>query len=426
MITVLKKALLVGPYSGTSQKHACLESLEELKALAETYGIDNCGFEACPIKKVEAATYIGEGKVEEIHQRMDAEGYDCMIFDEEISPNQQRNIEAILKKPVIDRTGLIIEVFAQRAHTKEARLQVESAKIRYELPRLKRLWTHLSRQRTGGGGGSGGGGYLKGEGEKQIEIDRRILDRRLVMVEHEIKEVRAHRALQRQQRLRTHVPAFAIVGYTNAGKSSLLNSLTDAGVLSEDKLFATLDTTTRRFQLPNHQNVLLIDTVGFIRKLPHKLVDAFRSTLEESVYTDILLHVVDASHPEALEHAAESIRVLEEIGAKDKPIITVINKADKIEDKKNLEELRYRYPDTVVISTVTRQGYDELFRLMIEKIQSLRKVMELRIPQSHYHVASELMQEGRVLETEYEGNDILLTIEIPQSLEYKALPYRKG
>ncbi|MFZ4672742.1 GTPase HflX [bacterium] len=426
MTASLKKALLVGPFSGASAKQACLDSLEELKALGETYGFTEFGFEPCPIKKVEAATYIGEGKVEEIHERMVAEGYDCMIFDEEISPNQQRNIEAILKKPVIDRTGLIIEVFAQRAHSKEARLQVESAKIRYELPRLKRLWTHLSRQRTGGGGGSGGGGYLKGEGEKQIEIDRRILDRRLVMVEQEIKEVRAHRALQRQQRLRTHVPAFAIVGYTNAGKSSLLNSLTDAGVLSEDKLFATLDTTTRRFQLPNHQNVLLIDTVGFIRKLPHKLVDAFRSTLEESVYTDILLHVVDASHPEALEHATESIRVLEEIGAKDKPIITVINKADKVEDKKNLEELRYRYPDTVVISTITKQGYDELFRLMIEKIQSLRKVMELRIPQSHYHVASELMQEGRVLETEYEGNDILLTIEIPQSLEYKALPYKKG
>jgi GTP-binding protein HflX len=426
MTTVLKKALLVGPYSGTSQKHACLESLEELKALGETYGIGEFGFEVCPIKKVEAATYIGEGKVEEIHHRMETEGYDCMIFDEEISPNQQRNIEEILKKPVIDRTGLIIEVFAQRAHTKEARLQVESAKIRYELPRLKRLWTHLSRQRTGGGGGSGGGGYLKGEGEKQIEIDRRILDRRLVMVEHEIKEVRAHRALQRQQRLRSHVPAFAIVGYTNAGKSSLLNSLTNAGVLSEDKLFATLDTTTRRFQLPNHQNVLLIDTVGFIRKLPHKLVDAFRSTLEESVYTDILLHVVDASHPDAIEHAAESIRVLEEIGAKNKPIITVINKVDKIEDKKNLEELRYRYPDTVVISTVTREGYEDLYRLMIEKIQSLRKVMELRIPQSHYNVASELMKEGRVLETEYEGNDILLTIEIPQSLEYKALPYKKG
>jgi GTP-binding protein HflX len=222
------------------------------------------------------------------------------------------------------------------------------------------------------------------------------------------------------------VPAFAIVGYTNAGKSSLLNSLTNAGVLSEDKLFATLDTTTRRFQLPNHQNVLLIDTVGFIRKLPHKLVDAFRSTLEESVYTDILLHVVDASHPDAIEHAAESIRVLEEIGAKNKPIITVINKVDKIEDKKNLEELRYRYPDTVVISTVTREGYEDLYRLMIEKIQSLRKVMELRIPQSHYNVASELMKEGRVLETEYEGNDILLTIEIPQSLEYKALPYKKG
>ena len=426
MTAPLKKALLVGPYSGASAKQACLDSLEELKALGETYGFTEFGFEPCPIKKVEAATFIGEGKVEEVHQRMQAEGFDCMIFDEEISPNQQRNMEEILKKPVIDRTGLIIEVFAQRAHSKEARLQVESAKIRYELPRLKRLWTHLSRQRTGGGGGSGGGGYLKGEGEKQIEIDRRILDRRLVMVEQEIKEVRAHRALQRQQRMRSYIPAFAIVGYTNAGKSSLLNSLTNAGVLSEDKLFATLDTTTRRFQLPNHQNVLLIDTVGFIRKLPHKLVDAFRSTLEESVYTDILLHVVDASHPEALEHAAESIRVLEEIGAKNKPVITVINKADKVEDTKIIDELRYIYPCTVVISTLTRQGYDELFLLMIEKIQSLRKVMELCIPQSHYHVAAELMKEGRVLDTTYEGNDILLTIEIPQSLEYKALPYKRG
>jgi GTP-binding protein HflX len=426
MTNIMKKALLVGAYSGSSGKHACLESLKELEALGETYGFTEFGHEACPIKKIDAATYIGEGKVQELHGIMAAESFDVLIFDEEISPNQQRNIEEIIKKPVIDRTGLIIEVFAQRAHTKEARLQIESAKIRYELPRLKRLWTHLSRQRTGGGGGGGGGGYLKGEGEKQIEIDRRILDRRLVGVEQEIKEVRAHRALQRQQRIRSSVPTFAIVGYTNAGKSSLLNSLTDANVLSEDKLFATLDTTTRRFQLPNHQNVLLIDTVGFIRKLPHKLIDAFRSTLEESVYTDILMHVVDASHPEALEQAMESIHVLEEIGAKNKPVITVINKIDKVEDMKIVDELCYRYPHTVVISTVTRQGYERLFELMTEMIQSLRKVMELRIPQSHYHVASELMKEGRVLETEYEGNDILLTIEIPQNLEYKALPYKKG
>ncbi len=422
----MKKALLVGAYSGSSGKHACLESLKELEALGETYGFTEFGHEACPIKKIDAATYIGEGKVQELHGIMAAASFDVLIFDEEISPNQQRNIEEIIKKPVIDRTGLIIEVFAQRAHTKEARLQIESAKIRYELPRLKRLWTHLSRQRTGSGGGGGGGGYLKGEGEKQIEIDRRILDRRLVGVEQEIKEVRAHRALQRQQRIRSSVPTFAIVGYTNAGKSSLLNSLTDANVLSENKLFATLDTTTRRFQLPNHQNVLLIDTVGFIRKLPHKLIDAFRSTLEESVYTDILLHVVDASHPEALEQAMESIHVLEEIGAKNKPVITVINKIDKVEDMKIVDELCYRYSHTVVISTVTRQGYERLFELMTEMIQSLRKVMELRIPQSHYHVASELMKEGRVLETEYEGNDILLTIEIPQNIEYKALPYKKG
>ncbi|MFZ4773122.1 MAG: GTPase HflX [Chlamydiia bacterium] len=421
----IKRALLVGAYNGSSAKQACIESLNELKALGETYGFEEFFFEPCPIKKIDAATYVGLGKVEELKERMLAENIEVLIFDEEISPNQQRNIEEIVNKPVIDRAGLIIEVFAQRAQTKEARLQIESAKIRYELPRLKRLWTHLSRQRTGGGGGSGGGGYLKGEGEKQIEIDRRILDRRLVMVEHEIQEVRAHRALQRQQRIRSHTPTFAIVGYTNAGKSSLLNSLTQADVLAEDKLFATLDTTTRRFQLPNHQNVLLIDTVGFIKKLPHKLIDAFRSTLEESAYTDILLHVVDAAHPDAVEHAAESIQVLEEIGAKNKPIITVINKIDLPHDPKVVEELRYRYANTVLISTATQEGYGELFRLMIEAIQRLRIVIELRIPQSHYHVATELMKEGRVIETEYEGNDILLKIEIPQALEYKALPYKR-
>jgi GTP-binding protein HflX len=420
----IKKALLVGAYDRSDAKNGCIDSLKELQALAETYGFLEFGFESCPIKKIDAATYIGLGKVEQIKERMASENFDVMIFDEEISPNQQRNLEQIVAKPVIDRTGLIIEVFAQRAHTNEARLQIESAKIRYELPRLKRLWTHLSRQRTGGGGGSGGGGYLKGEGEKQIEIDRRILDRRLVMVEKQIEDVKLHRALQRQQRLRANVPTFAIVGYTNAGKSSLLNSLTDAQVLAEDKLFATLDTTTRRYQLPNHQNVLLIDTVGFIQKLPHKLVDAFRSTLEESIYTDILIHVVDGSHPKALEHAAESLKVLDEIGAKNKPIITVINKIDKEHDPKIVDELRYRYPHTVLISTLTKQGYDILFHLMIEMIQSLRKVVELRIPQSHYHIASELMKEGRVIETDYEGNDILLKIEIPKSLEYKAAPYQ--
>ncbi len=425
MTTKLKKALLVGAYNGSQAKQGCQDSLDELQALGETFGFEEFSIEACPIKKVDAATYIGSGKLEELRGRMDAEGVDVMVFDEEISPNQQRNIEEILKKPVIDRAGLIIEVFAQRAQTKEAKLQIESAKIRYELPRLKRLWTHLSRQRTGGGGGGGGGGYLKGEGEKQIEIDRRILDKRLVLVDQEIQEVRAHRAIQRQQRIRSNVPTFAIVGYTNAGKSSLLNSLTEANVLSEDKLFATLDTTTRRFDLPNNQSVLLIDTVGFIKKLPHKLIEAFRSTLEESIYTDILLHVVDGSHPDALEHAAESIRVLEEIGAKKKPIITIINKIDLPHNTEIVEELRYRYPHTVLVSTVTKQGYDEMFRLMIEMIRSLRTVVDVRIPQSQYHVASELMKEGRVLQTDYDENDILMTIEIPRSLEYKALPYKK-
>ena len=223
-------------------------------------------------------------------------------------PYQQRNLEQAFKKPVMDRTELIIEVFAQRAQTIEARLQIELAKIRYQLPRLKRLWTHLSRQVAGGGG------FTKGAGEKQIELDRRMLRQRVTRLQKEIEEVRAVRATQRASRIRTGIPTFAIVGYTNAGKSTLLKSLTQAEVLVEDKLFATLDTTTRKFKLPSNQEILLIDTVGFIQKIPHTLIAAFKSTLEEAIHTDVLLHLIDASSPQALEQAKATNEVLKELG----------------------------------------------------------------------------------------------------------------
>ena len=350
---------------------------------------------------------------------MEEQQLDLAIFDEEISPQQQRNLEKALKKPVIDRTELIVGVFAQRAQSREARIQVELAASRYQLPRLTRLWTHLSRQRTGGGGGKGGGGFLKGEGEKQIEIDRRILRKRIDQLQAELKEVKKHRETQRRARIRTGIPTFAIIGYTNVGKSTLLKALTDADVLIEDKLFATLDTTTRRYTLPNRQEVLLIDTVGFIRKLPHPLVAAFKSTLEEAVQADILLHLIDVSSPQAVNQAATTLDVLKELKADKRPLITVLNKADQCTQRLMIEKMRVTYPKTVEISALKSQGLDQLLDLMIREISLLRKTVTLRIPQSHYALVSELMREGKVNSVEYEENDVLLEVEIPQHLEKK-------
>jgi GTP-binding protein HflX len=420
----LHLAMLVGAYDHQEDKDKCQEYLQELASLAETYGFKVVQKVACPVRKIDAGTYLGSGKIQELVELMHVNQCDVIIFDEDISPNQQRNLEKIFAKPVIDRTELILEVFAKRAATKEARLQIELAKTQYQLPRLKRLWTHLSRQSgTAGGGAAGGGGYLKGEGETQIEIDRRILKKRVASLQEQLKIIREHRQTQRQGRVRSGLPLFGIVGYTNAGKSTLLNTLTDAGVLAEDKLFATLDTTTRRFQLPNQQEILLIDTVGFIRKLPHTLVESFKSTLEEAVYTDVLLHVIDVSHPLALEHAEATYEVLKELGADRKPIITILNKADACQHRAVMMKLKLKYPKTVVISALHKQGLEQLAEMMIKEVKNLRCVLHLKIPQSRYELVSELMQKGHVLESVYEDNDIVMKAEVPKELEHKVRPY---
>ena len=286
------------------------------------------------------------------------------------------------------------------------------------------MWTHLSRQTATGS--SGGGAYLKGEGEKQIEIDRRLLRRQLDTLKKEIEEVAEQRETQRALRMRTAIPTFAIVGYTNAGKSTLLRALTDADVLVEDKLFATLDTTTRKFTLPNKQEILLIDTVGFIRKIPHTLVAAFKSTLEEAVHTDILLHLIDVSHPQAEEQAEETVKVLKELGAETQPIITVLNKIDQCTNPTIIAKFRVKYPKTVAISALDGTGFNDLMEMMMQEVSRLRKVVTCRIPQSHYALVSELMREGRVISSEYEENDILIKIEIPGRLEYKVKPFIIG
>lgn len=418
----VKKALLVAAYQGNQQKSICEEHLRELELLVETYGKETIHKEACPIRKFDASTFITKGKLEELIQLSKNLKADVVIFDDEITPAQQRNLEKAFGLPVMDRTEIILGVFAHRAQTKEARLQIELAKIKYEAPRLKRLWTHLSRQ--AGTAGSGGGGYLKGEGEKQIEIDRRILKRKIDALQKELEEVKAYRETQRQSRVRSQIPVFAIIGYTNAGKSTLLNALTAAGVFVEDKLFATLDTTTRKFTLSNNQDILLIDTVGFIRKLPHLLVAAFKSTLEEAIEADILLHLVDVSHPMAEEQAATTHEVLKELGAGKKSIITVLNKIDQCQHPTMIHRLRMTYPKNVQISALLHQGFDDLQEAMIEELNKQRQTVELRIPQSEYSAVSEIMREGNIINQDYDENDILLKVDLPISLANKMHKYQ--
>lgn len=409
-------AILVGVALPT-EKQLGEEHLNELESLAETFGIPTCAKVLCPLRKIEAATYVNTGKLEEISQEIQAKKATLLIFDEEISPAQQRNLEKILKIPVMDRTELILEIFAQRAQTKEARLQVELAKTKYEFPRLKRMWSHFSRQRARGG-------YLKGEGEKQIEIDKRLLKKKVERLQEELREVKKYRQTQRLARVRSGIPTFAIIGYTNAGKSTLLNALTQANVLVEDKLFATLDPTTRRFKLPNQQEILLTDTVGFIRKLPHTLVAAFRSTLEAAVGDDVLLHLIDASHPNAMEHAETTYQLLQELNEDQEAILTVLNKVDLCTDRKMIDQLRIKYPKTVLISATQKTGFDDLMNAMVHEIQKRRQEVKLKIPQSEYVLVAEIRREGRVLYEEYEENDIIMKAEIPLSLLHRFDPYR--
>lgn len=416
----LLKAYLVSVYKGgPSKKKIYEEHLQELALLAETYGLQVEGQVTCAIRNYEASTYVTTGKLEELIAAAKTFNVDVVVFDDEIAPGQQRNLEKAFGMPVIDRTELILGVFAQRAQTKEAKLQIELAQIKYEAPRLKRLWTHLSRQ----SGTSGASGYTKGEGEKQIEIDRRILKRKIDQLQQEIEEVKAHRATQRTSRQRTQIPVFAIIGYTNVGKSTLLNALTNAGVFVEDKLFATLDTTTRKFTMVNGQEILLIDTVGFIRKLPHLLVAAFKSTLEEAFQSDVLLHLVDASHPMAEEQAETTFEVLKELNVTSVPIITVFNKIDLCHDTAMLDRLKHKYPESVGISALNQQGLEGLQSAMIEVLSKRRKILHLRIPQAEYALVSELTRVGHVMQQDYEDNDVLLQIELPSGAAERIKKY---
>ena len=391
------------------------DSLTELALLAETAGLAVQGSLTQRLVHPHPATFIGAGKLGELETLVLELGANVVIFDEELSPRQQREIERVLGQEikVIDRTALILDIFARHAKTREGAVQVELAQYEYRLPRLTRAWTHLARQAGGRAGGASGGVGVRGPGETQLEVDRREIGRRIAHLKRELEEVRRHRERYRQRRQSSSTPVIVVVGYTNAGKSTLLNAVTDAGVLAQDQLFATLDPTTRRVELPSARTALFTDTVGFIQKLPTALVAAFRATLEEITEADLLLHVVDISHANADEQVTAVEEMLEELGAGGKPLVTALNKIDLLDGDRWAGE---EYPSPVPISARTGEGIPELLAAVDAKLQETMTPLRLLLPYHKGDLVSLIHEHGRVEREEYTENGTLIEGRLPAHL----------
>ena len=399
-----EKALLVGVALYYQEDLLPLEdSMQELELLADTAGVEVVGYITQNLNAPNPKTFIGSGKVEEVKILAEELDADMIIFDNELSPRHQRELEKAIGEStrVIDRTALILDIFAQHAQTSEGRLQVELAQYEYRLPRLTRAWTHLARQAGGGGGRAGGvGGVgLRGPGETQLEVDRRTISNRIELLKNELDKVRAHRQRHRERRRKTRIPVVALVGYTNAGKSTLLNKLADADVYIADQLFATLDPTIRRVELPGGQVILFTDTVGFIQKLPTEIVAAFRATLEEITDADVLVHVVDITHINASAQAKAVQETLVEIGAGDIPMITAFNKIDLLKDPEAAIDTLEGFSNTYPISAVTGQGLEELLSAIEAELFETYVEIEVDIPYQEGQLISLLHENGQVLET---------------------------
>jgi GTP-binding protein HflX len=410
-----ERTLLVALETPEMSRTTVDDSLIELGELVKSAGGHVFDKIVQRLKGPTAPFYIGKGKAEELAKLAKMNHVHSVIFDDELTPAQARNLERVLAKKVLDRTQLILDIFARRARTREGKLQIELAQLQYLLPRLTRMWTHLSRQ-------SGGIG-TRGPGETQLEVDRRRVQEKVARLERELEEVRKHRGIQREGRRRNHWPICALVGYTNAGKSTLLNRLTHSEVYAANQLFATLDPTVRSFELPNQQQVLLSDTVGFLQKLPHHLVESFSATLEEVQEADILLHVVDASSPNYDQQIAAVNEVLKQLGADGKQTLMVFNKIDKLEQSGNVERVVDSTVHAVTVSAATGEGIDRLHHEMQIMLREWRMELKLRIPQSESALIAQIYQSGRVLTVTYVGDAALITAHLPPMLQGKLKPY---
>jgi GTP-binding protein HflX len=400
-----ERAFLIGLERKGRANWELRDSMDELAQLAATAGAEVVGEGTQKLEAPVAATFIGSGKAAEFAKHCHVADVDTVVFDDELTPAQSRNLEEVFQCKVLDRSALILDIFAQRARTREGKLQVELALLQHLLPRLTRFWGHLSRQKGGIG--------MRGEGETQLETDRRRVQERIETITDELRLVGQQRTTQRQGRQRNFWPLASIVGYTNAGKSTLFNALTGADVLAEDKLFATLDPTTRRLHLETNQNVLLSDTVGFIRKLPTRLVEAFKATLEEVVQADLLLHVVDVSHPQAEEQILAVNSVLEEIGAGGKATLMVLNKVDKFENGAVVDKFRQQFPNAVGVSAKTQAGFPSLLAELSLALRPIRRFVELMVPFEASGIIARLHAVGEVVERDYEGPAARLTVRLP-------------
>ena len=425
---MVERALLVGLGMPGDSRRERTALLAELEDLVSNLGIGIVGTMLEFTREVQAKYLCGIGKAEEIRAKVQELNADCLIFDNLLSPSQQREWEKLADVTVIDREEVILDIFAKRARTREAVMQVDLARMQYALPRMTGMWKHLDRQRGGSGGGKGGGAAARGEGEKQIEVDRRLARERIEAIRDELEQVRKQRGTQRKERTRQGIPTAAIVGYTNAGKSSLLNLITGAGVLAQNILFATLETTSRKIELPDGQPLVMTDTVGFIRNLPHRLVEAFKSTLEEAVLADFLIQVVDASDEDALRHYETTCEVLASLGAQDKPMVVVWNKCDLIpEDVREvtLEALSAKLScPSLSMSVKDGQGVDALMAACVEMLSHRVERLKYRIPLAESRLIAIMHRDGKVLSTEYEGNDAIVEAILPREFASRISSYR--
>lgn len=417
-----ERALLVG--AQLKQGRPLLpveESVEELERLAETAGLTVVGKIWQRFDRPDPATYIGSGKVEEVSILLKELDADVALFDDELSPRHQRELESAFGEniKVIDRTALILDIFAQHAQTAEGQLQVELAQLEYRLPRLTRMWTHLARQAGGRAGGMGGGVGVRGPGEKQLEMDRRDIGRRIATIKDELEKVRARREQHRTKRQQTALPVVAIVGYTNAGKSTLLNTLSGSDVTSADKLFATLDPTTRRVKLPSGREALFTDTVGFIQKLPTQIVAAFRATLEEINEADIILHVVDAQHPHMMAQMEAVKDTLAELEVDHLPTVVALNKVDLFEDGQEDKLAPIMGPKTVPVSALTGKNIETLLLAVEAVMERYLKQLDVFLPYARGDLMSMFYERGQVIEESHEADGMRLSGQIPGRL----LPY---